>query len=137
MNQPRRGQPGNRRTIEQERAQQAWEAIEDMRNHDKKGEYGSRARNLPSMIQTNGLGATLAFLRARSGGETNAPEQKLYQQVSERVKHFLGFQQADLLAFIRDERTSTDQYRQATAEAIAFSIWIKRYVEAEGWKASN
>lgn len=137
MGQAQRGQPGNRRTIEQERAKTAWDAIETMRAHPKKNDYGSRAKSLPYMIQVNGLGASLAFLRARAGGDPSEPDQMLYEHISGRVKNFLNFRQADLLSFIRDSQTTSDQYRQATAEAIAFSIWLKRYVEAEGWKASN
>lgn len=133
------GQPSQRRTIEQERAQQAWDAINEMRPTGKENDYGSRAKNLPSMIQTNGLGATMAFLLAKAGKpgtkDYKLHEHKLYQHISRRVVRYLESPHDDLMDLIRE--AGTDTYRRATAEAIAFSIWLKRYVEAEGWKASN
>lgn len=131
------GQPSQRRTIEQERAQQAWKAIDEMRTTGKENDYGSRAKNLPSMIQTNGLGAAMAFLLAKAGKpgtkDYKLHEHMLYQHISRRVVMESPYD--DLMDLIR--QADTDAYRRATAEAIAFSIWLKRYVEAEGWKASN
>lgn len=129
------GQPSQRRTIEQERAQQAWEAIENVRGSGQENNYGSRAKNLPSMIQTNGLGATMAFLRAKAGTDHNAADYRLYEHIATRIVRYLEYTADDVMDLIRE--ADTDTYRRATAEAIAFSIWLKRYVEAEGWKASN
>lgn len=129
------GQPLQRRTIEQERAQQAWVAIESVRGTGKENDYGTRAKNLPSMIQANGLGATLAFLRAKAGTDHAAADYRLYEHVATRIVYYLEYTAGDIMHLIRE--ADTDTYRRATAEAIAFSIWLKRYVEAEGWKASN
>lgn len=129
------GQPSQRRTIEQERAQQAWEAIRSVRGTGKENDYGTRAKNLPSMIQTNGLGATLAFLRAKAGTDHAAADYRLYEHIATRIVYYLEYTAGDVMHLIRE--ADTDTYRRATAEAIAFSIWLKRYVEAEGWKASN
>jgi len=135
------GETSQRRTVEQERAQQAWDAIEDMRGTGKENDYGSRAKNLPALIQTNGLGATMAFLLAKAGQpgsrDYKLHEHKLYQHISKRVVEYLEYTHGNLMHLIRNPLTDMDTYRRATAEAIAFSIWLKRYVEAEGWKASN
>jgi len=145
----RQGQPSQRRTIEQERAQQAWHNIEQIRPRKKQEgeteqqrkarekeekrarEYSSRAKSLPSMIQTNGLGATLAFLRAKAGTEHTAADYKLYEHIASRIIYYLEYSSEDVMDMIRNADTST--YRRATTEAIAFGIWLKRYVEAEGW----
>ncbi len=133
-------QVANRRSIEQDRAKQAWDAIKEMRGTGAENDYGSRAKDLPSMLQVNGLGATMAFLRAKAGKKGTKDyrlhEDRLYKQVSRRVTSYLEYdEQGDLIHLIQNEDTET--YRRATAEAIAFSIWLKRYCEAEGWKASG
>lgn len=149
-------QDTQRRIIEQDRAQQAWDAIEKVRppkkrddetkqesdDREKKekraGKYGSRAKNLPSMIQVNGLAATLAFLRAKASNEQDSHDYLLYQHISKRVLTYLEENDVnDLLAFIRKPETDTDTYRRATTESITFAIWLKRYCEAEGWDAKD
>lgn len=137
MGHAQQGEIAYRRTIEQERAQQAWEAIEQVRGSGEENDYGTRARNLPSMIQVNGLGATLAFLRAKAGADVNDADYRLYEHLSQRIVTYLESDHTDVMDFIRDPDTDADTYRRATAEAIAFGIWLRRYVEAEGWKASN
>jgi len=128
-------QPAQRRTIEQRRAQEAWEAIESMRNSDQKNDYGSRAKNFPAMVQTNGLGPAMAFLRAKAGTKHDCAEFKLFEHVEKRIINYLDYPNKDVMHLI--QQADTDTYRRATAEAIAFGIWLRRYVEAEGWKASN
>ena len=53
-----------RQTQEQKRAKYAWECVENAEKilNSKASDYGNLARGLPSYIQTNGLGQTLAFL---------------------------------------------------------------------------
>ena len=119
-----------RRTIEQERAQQAWHNIEQIRPRKKQEgeteqqrkarekeekrarEYSSRAKSLPSMIQTNGLGATLAFLRAKAGTEHTAADYKLYEHIASRIIYYLEYSSEDVMDMIRNADTST--YRRAT-----------------------
>lgn len=133
-----------RQTIEQQRAQAAWEAIEAVREasfnlkpkEQFHNDYGTQVRRLPAMIQVNGLASTMAFLKAKGG--TGKDEKKeftaLYQQMSDRIAVYLLVSD-DLMTLIREG--SSDQYRRAAAEAIAFGNWLKRYVEAEGWKSSS
>ena len=75
---------GQRQTLEQMRAKAAWLRVNQIKgeskerqNKDKdKGslekEYRSRVRSLNTMIQINGLGSTLGFLKAKSEPR-NAP----------------------------------------------------------------
>lgn len=127
-----------RRIIEQDRAQAAWRAIEEMRSSDQRDDYGTRARGLPAMLQTNGLGATMAFLKART--EKYPAAGRLYEDVSKRVVDYLEYEptnQRDKHLMNLIQNADTETYRRATTEAIAFSIWLKRYCEAEGWKVSG
>lgn len=127
-----------RQTIEQLRAQQAWEAIEQVEREDSyKHKYGTVARELPARIQVNGLAATMAFLQAKahSGGDVKLEFLRMYEHISARLDAHLQIGKPDVLDLIRSE--PTEIYRHAAAEAIAYSNWLKRYVEAKGWKSSE
>lgn len=113
------------RTTEQKRAERAWKAVKEVR--EKQKEYLALARSAPADIQTNGLAQTLAFWRAK--GESH--HQALYGHVSTWVMEQLGHSEQDLLDWITNANTSSDRYRQATVEALAFLVWIKRFAEAE------
>jgi len=116
-----------RRSLEQERAKAAWASVrsEDATNK----EFLLLARGAPADIQANGLGQTLAFWKAKA---KNEPKHKaLYGAVSGWVSgQLLLPQDADLLEWIVRE-ASTEDYRRATAEAISFLTWLKRFAEAE------
>lgn len=124
------------KTLQQERAESAWSAVEEVVKKPFKKEYGSLVRGLPAMIQTNGLGPTLAFLQAKAKGKPATHYGLLFDHVSRwvlglfrRVEHDLP--EHDLLEWVY--RRSSVEYRDATTEAIAYSIWLKRLAEAKGW----
>jgi CRISPR-associated protein Cmr5 len=93
-------------------------------------------RGLPAMIQVNGLASTTAFLqaKAKSGNDEKREYSILYEQLSQRLNKYL-YDNRDLMQIIMDG--SSDQYRRATAEAIAYGNWLKRFVEARNWKSSE
>lgn len=116
------------RSLEQDRAKAAWEKVSEAKKQNYADKYGQLARSAPADIQANGLGQTLAFWRAKQKDEQY---KALYQHVAGWIKHQLNFSQpADLLEWIMNKAT-TDEYRRATTEAIAFLIWVKRFAEAE------
>ena len=115
------------RTTEQKRAERAWQNVKSKSVQEKQKEYLALARSAPADIQSNGLAQTLAFWKAK--GESH--HQALYEHVSTWVMEQLGHSGQDLLTWIMDSNTSSDQYRQATVEAMAFLVWIKRFAEAE------
>lgn len=94
-----------------------------------KGAYGSLARKVPALILSAGLGQTLAFLRAKGKSEGWNQHQVLYNHLSSWVVAQLPDTAGDLLEVVR--QNSSDVYRQATAEALAFLGWLKRFAEAE------
>jgi CRISPR-associated protein Cmr5 len=121
----------NQQTLQQERASHAWEAVEVVdRKKSIQKEYGSVVRGLPAMIQTDGLAHTLAFLKAK-GKEHHL---SAYNAVSTWVMQHMN-QTGDLLEFLL--KCSTNEYRQATTEALAYLHWLKRFVEAKGWKSED
>lgn len=131
------------RSKEQERAKAAWACVDNVRKNgrNKDGEsfadkYGSLAQSAPADLQMNGLGQTLAFWRAK-GYEKGNPKKgdnehaHLLADVSKWVgKQIKGDENLELLEWIIKE-ANTNDYRQATAEAMAFLQWLKRFAEAE------
>ncbi len=122
-----------RKTLEQERASDAWDKINRVNKDEKK--YGSLARGLPAMLQTNGLGQTLAFLKAKGKGDSDDYHTVLYNHIGQwlnyRIVNVTGTEASDFLGWLVRQRSDT--YRQATTEAIAYSLWLRRFAEAQGW----
>jgi len=114
------------RSLEQERAKAAWDKVVEVKSRSYAGKYGQLARSAPADIQANGLGQTLAFWRAKGEDHHRA----LLCQVSDWVKAQIRFTDGDLLQWIVNT-ADTDGYRRATAEAISFLTWLKRFVEGE------
>ena len=117
-------------SLEQKRAAAAWDRVVHIRDHgrDYAKKYGQLAKSAPADIQANGLGQTLAFWRAKTKEEHS---QVLFRDVSDWVRSQIKPDvKTGLLEWIMQEAT-TDEYRRATAEAIAFLNWLKRFAEAE------
>jgi CRISPR-associated protein Cmr5 len=113
-------------TLEQERARQAWQDVSSI--SDQLGsKYGTQARKLPALIQINGLGQTMAFLRSKPD---NQAMRKVYDHLSGWVMGRMGGT-SDLLQAVT--RWSSDEYRRATTEALAYALWLRRFAEAKGW----
>lgn len=117
------------KTREQEMAKSAWEHTEKITKNQN--EYLSLVRKLPSLIMANGLGQTLAFLRAKDEGKKNSHHWLIYKAVSDWViKKVVSENKGDDLLFLIMANDSI-YYRQATGEALAFAGWLKRFAEAE------
>ena len=118
------------KTTEQERAKHAWHRIEqvDGQGDSVKQNYGSWARKLPAMIQTNGLAQTMAFLCAKGKDH----HKLLYQHVSQWM---LEKEDGKLLPTLLEEDSGT--YRRRTTEAIAYSLWLRRFAEGKEWGSAQ
>lgn len=127
-------------TKDQERANAAWRCVEEAgrQSPDFKKRYGTLARRLPSLIQTNGLGQALAFLYSKAKfaepEDRRSAEAKangaIFTQVGDWVKKELNVATQDNLLRVL-VREPTAFYRRATAEALAFALWLRRFAEAE------
>lgn len=131
------------RSLEQERAKAAWDAINEVKEENKRlkeneqyeQEYASLARSAVSDVQANGLGQTLAFWRAKGFEKGKPKPNNAYAVLFCQVAHQLQARKIlpctqDPVAWISND-ASTDEYRRATSEVIAFLIWLKRFAEAE------
>jgi CRISPR-associated protein Cmr5 len=125
-------QPNRQQTLQQKRAAHAWaciEKVENMKHLQKK--YGSLVRGLPALVQSDGLGQTLAFLLAKAGGKEDKEHKVAYDHIADWLKQELDVND-DLLKWLLEKNTK--DYRRATAETLAYLSWLKRFAEAKGWK---
>jgi len=120
-------------SLEQRRALRAWGCVKiikdssDIKKEFREG-YAQAARGAPADIQTNGLGQTLAFWRARGSKDKFAYYQTLWTDLSVWLNTRLDMNGQDLLEWAL---ANSSNYRRATAEAIAFLVWLKRFAEVE------
>jgi CRISPR-associated protein Cmr5 len=116
------------RELDRRRAEAAWKDIQGINATDK--EYGSLAREMPTLIQVNGLAQTLAFLKAKN----KTHHQNIFKHLSDWVCQQLGLQ-GDLLERVLE--MDSQLYRRATAESLAFLQWLKRFAEAKIEKSED
>lgn len=105
------------RTLEQLRAEAAYKAAEG-----KNTEYKSFAKKLPMLIQTNGLGAAMAF--AEKKGLCYADVTKWLQDTECPVGMPSGKKLSAWLPTI-----DSQEYRAVTIEVIAYLNWLRRFVD--------
>lgn len=121
---------GRLRSIEQERAACAWKAIEGLKEEDEsmKKKYRSLVKRVAPLILINGLGQTMAFLKARREKDGGA-FQLLFSHISSAVKERVPFGEEDLLSAI--VKGSPTFLKRATREALAYLQWLSKFAEAE------
>ena len=117
----------NQQTLQQQRAKQAnTDVNEVVYGNTSNSEYKSVIRSFPALIQTDGLATALAFLKAKGKDHHEAAYKHVSNWVMARVAHK---DEMSLLDWVQE--ASTFEYRQATAEALAYTAWLKRFVEAK------
>jgi CRISPR-associated protein Cmr5 len=120
-------------TLQQRRAKHAWKHVKEVKK-DLQDEYRSLVRGLPQLIQTDGLGQTLAFLRAKAKSDDGKPRGHgvAYKHIADWIKTEFDLRDAELLDWLLKQPTAV--YRRTTAEVLAYVNWLKRFAEAEVWK---
>lgn len=122
-------------TLEQERAAFALEKIDQVKGLPDKAKYKTQLLKLPARLHSNGLGQTVAFYL--SVGKAEKPEwvicdwlqawlrdqRKIYPPQNRLVASLAG---TGLPAGADAEAL----YREASAEARALAVWLKRFAEA-------
>ena len=112
----------NLRDLDRNRANSAWENISKVDSTNT--EYGRLAREMPTMIQVNGLAQTLAFLKAKK----KQHHLLIFEHLSGWVCNQLNFQNGDLLDNVI--KIESQEYRRTTSESLAYLQWLKRFAEA-------
>jgi len=134
MTQPNSPNRTLQQTLQQKRAAHAWKCIEKVQAGIQK-KYGSLVRGLPALIQSDGLGQMLAFLKAKDKNKGNTEHIEAYSNISNWISIEFGItykQDETLLEWLLTQETP--MYRRVTAEALAYLNWLKRFAEAKGWQ---
>jgi CRISPR-associated protein Cmr5 len=120
--------------LERGRAEFAYKCVSEAINTlegKKKKEYRSYTRKIPTMILTNGLGQTLAFIVAKR--ENGNAYDLIYKQLTEYMKSEstvriqMPKNKEDLLEWVIF--CDSQKYRYITEELLAFLNWLKRLAE--------
>jgi len=113
------------KTLNQERGLFALNEVSKIKSdRGKAKKYKSYAKKLPAFITTNGLIATLAFLKSKSDAKD------VYDSVVRWLKQqeYIESEENGLEELLK---VDYHKLRLATLEALAFASWLKRIVEIE------
>lgn len=129
----------SRPTLDQRRAQHAWQTVEQARKLDSnaKNDFAREAKRLPVRIKTAGLGQALAFLNAKAKSDTTKGGGRLLVALGDWLlkERRLASQpngaitQDSLIKAIIDGNAGL--LRRATEEAQLYLQWLTRFSEAE------
>jgi CRISPR-associated protein Cmr5 len=117
------------KTLDQKRAEHAWGVVERVKGKSEaeRKQFGTQAKKLPTRILAAGLGQALAFLLAKD----YAPElqQGLSGWLAER-RPLKGGEDGRLV--VRILKGDAEFQRYATAECLAYLVWLVRFADAAG-----
>jgi CRISPR-associated protein Cmr5 len=119
--------------LEQGRAKFAYERAEKAsKNNAISKEYKSYAKQLPMMIKSHGLGASLAFALSKSKSNEKTAWGTLYKDIhdwllSSNNSLLKNIQSADLSEKVIE--LDSQSYRALTIEVLAFLNWLRRFAE--------
>lgn len=130
-------------TLEQQRARSAWtrvsEFVDDVGSTSRAAQdYRSIIRKIPAMIGMNGFGQTLAFLLSKEGQDARGLDPKKAEGRAYKDMEEWLLSAGSPVAWDTDKGTLIERvveessvvYRQATQEALAYVVWLKRFAEA-------
>ncbi len=114
------------KTLAQQRAQHAWDVVQQaLERPDFEKRFANPAKKMPARVRSSGLGQTVAFMRAKEGGDVLKAvagwchQYGLIKECSEE----------GLLIQFKDG-TAAD-LRYLTGEALAYLEWLVRFADAE------
>jgi len=119
--------------LEKGRAEFAYKCVENAieKLKDKSKDYKSHVKKILSMILSNGLGQTLAFIKAKSK-DGNAYE-LIYEQLTNYIKSEcpsrikMPQDKNDLVEWVIGLKSI--HYSYVTEELLSFLNWLKRFAE--------
>jgi len=119
--------------LEHERAKEAWSTIDfvnsELDDIRFKKEYRSIVLKFPTLIITNGLGQSIAFLKAKGKNDKNKPEEKLYRDIEGWLDRCFQWNvKGELIEKIIN--LPSDKFRLVTAETLSYLSWLKRFADA-------
>lgn len=125
----------NRKSIEQERMQFAFE---QSKNAKKAKKYEAYVQKIPAFIMTNGLGNTIAYISTQSDDDWKKVGQDICDwllKVENPFKQKLEVKNGsgdigikDLLEVLKDNRNDSE-YKSVTIEVLALFNWLRRFAK--------
>ena len=116
---------GTIKNLENGRAAFAYKCAEEGASLDKRKEYKSYVKKIPMLIKTNGLGATIAFMKSKGG-----TYDFIYNQLVEWFKKDENPLKFEVRNFVKDIcDMQSQQYRAITKETLAFFNWLRRFAD--------
>ena len=115
--------------IESGRAEFALNKVKEVKNCDKSvaKHYKSYVRNFSTLVLSNGLASTVAFVFEKSKGD--GKEKKAYKYIYDQVSSWL--EQNNFLTGKSLEEyvcsLNSDEYRVVTNEILSLFTWFKRF----------
>lgn len=116
----------NIESLEQKRAEFAYNCA-NIEERKKDSKYSKYVKNIPMLIKTNGLGATVAFIYCKSKKE--GAYGWIYYDLYEWLKK-TGHLKETKLVEILVKNFNSPEYKAITIEVLAFLKWLKRFAEA-------
>jgi len=118
------------KALEKGRAQFAYRCAEEASKKNFKKEYRSYVKKIPSMILSNGLGQTLAFIKSKA--KNGNAYDYIYNQItdymkSEHTSRIRMQNNQELVKWVISCDSTT--YRYITQEILAFFNWLRRFAE--------
>ena len=118
--------------IEQGRASYAYSCAKKGSRLERCKEYKSYVRKIPTLVRTNGLGATLAFVASKKR-ENPSEKGYAYKVIYDQIRQWLVTQ-----GFLRDDQEleeaiiglNSPEYRLITREVLSLFKWLARFAEA-------
>lgn len=118
-------------TLEQRRAEHAWNKCENLLSGPYKyefGEYTNVAKGLPSLVMNSGLMQTMAFLEQKTD---------MHKQVGKDLREWLNERfgdevPTDFRGFMNSMWTIESQtYQAITSETMAWLKWLRQLAAAQ------
>jgi CRISPR-associated protein Cmr5 len=113
-------------TLAQQRARHAWDEVQKAKKRPEfEKRFADPAKKMPARVRASGLGQTIAFMRAKEGGDVL----KAVAGWCHQFKLTKEPNEDSLLIQFKDG--SAADLRQLTAEALAYLEWLVRFADAE------
>lgn len=116
-----------RQTLSQQRAAKALELLSRIEEKgDKRREFSQFCKSFPTMVLKNGLGQSLAFIKAKQKDKRYV---LIYDTLNAWLVEELKLINKDI--FLEIHEMSAQEYMRIQTESLRFLEWIKRYENAE------
>ena len=118
-------------TKQQQRAEFALKSLEEFKGSGVKKEYSQFIVGMPNMILSNGLGQSLAFLKAKSSKKERAFVFKVLKDYLQK-EYYSDFEGvSDDFEFLgKINSISQSTYIKMQEEVLKMLEWLKRYARA-------